>query len=90
MSEPTTDTHRPVRLLSRDRWSRTALVGLLALAGRFSYARLAPSTSWENAEVLVAARGLDEQLAEAVERLGDRRGAALLDELNRLVARLER
>lgn len=33
MSEPTTDTHRPVRLLSRDRWSRTALVGLLALAG---------------------------------------------------------
>ncbi len=33
MSDPTTDTHRPVRLLSRDRWSRTALVGLLALAG---------------------------------------------------------
>jgi len=33
MSEPTTDTHRPVRLISRDRWSRTALVGLLALAG---------------------------------------------------------
>jgi hypothetical protein len=33
MSEPTTDTHRPVRILARDRWSRTALVGLLALAG---------------------------------------------------------
>lgn len=33
MNEPATDTHRPVRLLSRDRWSRTALVGLLALAG---------------------------------------------------------
>jgi len=31
--EPTPGTMRPVRLLTRDRWSRTAIVGLAAVFG---------------------------------------------------------
>ena len=33
MSDETPGSMRPVRLLSRDRWSRTALVGLAAVVG---------------------------------------------------------
>ena len=33
MSDETPGSMRPVRLLSRDRWSRTALVGLAAVLG---------------------------------------------------------